>query len=62
MRRGNNAQSFIEYAVLIGVLAGVIIAMKIYITRIMQERVRQAADVFGQGRQYEKGVTEATDE
>lgn len=60
MRRGNKAQSFLEYAVLIAVVVGALIAMRIYITRSVQAKFKQGADVFGQGEQYEKGVTQVT--
>lgn len=56
-KRNNVAQSFVEYAVLIGVVVAALIAMRIFFTRAMQEKYRQAADLFGQGQQYEKGVT-----
>lgn len=60
-RRDKRGQSFIEYAVLIGIVVGALIAMRIYMARSMQEKIRQTANVFGSGEQYEKGVTQVTD-
>jgi len=54
------SQSFLEYAVLIGVVVGVLIAMRVYMVRAVQERYRESADVFGSGEQYAKGVTQVT--
>lgn len=62
MQRKDKAQSFLEYAILIAVAAGVLIAMSIYVVRAVQEKFRSSADVFGQGQQYEKGVTVVTNE
>lgn len=46
---------------LIGIVVGALIAMRIYMARSMQEKIRQTANVFGSGEQYEKGVTQVTD-
>lgn len=56
-RRKSKAQSFIGYAILIAVVVAALLAMRVYLVRIMQEKFRQAADTFGQGEQYEKGRT-----
>ncbi len=56
-KRGNKAQSFFEYAVLIIVTAAALLAMRVYMLRIVQERYRQSADVFGEGEQYDKVAT-----
>lgn len=57
------AQSFIEYAGLIIIVTGALMAMYIYFQRAYQERVRQSADTFGQGEQYEvNGLTGVTNE
>jgi len=53
----NRAQSVIEYAVFISVLVAALMAMKVFMTRGVQEKYRQSAQVFGQGEQYEEGVT-----
>jgi hypothetical protein len=34
--------------------------MRIFMTRVVQEKFRQSADVFGRGEQYERGVTLVT--
>ena len=51
------SQSFLEYMVLIAVVVGVLIAMRVYMVRAVQERYRESADVFGSGEQYAKGST-----
>jgi Flp pilus assembly pilin Flp len=53
----NKSQTFLEYAVLIGVVAAALVAMRVYMVRVVQEKYRQSADVFGEGEQYQKGVT-----
>ncbi len=61
MRRNKgNAQTFLEYAVLIGVVAAALVAMRVYMVRAVQEKYRQSADVFGEGEQYAKGITQVT--
>lgn len=60
-KRQSKAQSFIEYAVLIAVAAAALIAMRVYLVRAVQEKYRQSADVFGQGEQYARGVTQVTE-
>lgn len=62
MIRKNRAQSFSEYAVLIGVVVAALIGMHIYLGRIVQGKFRQAGDVFGGGEQYEIGLTQVTDD
>jgi hypothetical protein len=52
------AQSFVEYAVLISLLAAALFGMKAYLTGATQARYRQAAEVFGQGEQYAPGQTQ----
>ncbi len=58
----NSAQTFLEYAILIAIIAAVVMAMRIYFVRAVQEKYRQAADVFGEGEQYERGVTVVANE
>jgi predicted nucleic acid-binding Zn-ribbon protein len=43
------------------VMAAVFYCMRIFMVRSVQEKYRQSADVFGEGSQYAKGVTKATD-
>lgn len=59
--RKNKSQSFLEYAILIAVLVAAFIAMRIYFVRSVQEKYRQSADVFGEGEQYARGVTQVTE-
>lgn len=58
--RKNKAQFFTEFAILIAIIAAVIIGMKVFMVRAVQEKFRQSADIFGQGEQYEKGLTQVT--
>jgi len=55
MWRKNKAQTILEYAVLIGVVAAALVAMKIFMQRALQDKYRQSADTFGEGGQYEPG-------
>jgi len=61
MRGKGKAQSLLEYSILIGVAVAAILAMRTYVLRGVQEKYRQSVDVFGQGGQYEKGITQITD-
>lgn len=61
MKRKNKAQSFLEYSVVIIVVAAALIAMRIYFVRAVQEKYRQSADVFGEGEQYAQGITQSTE-
>lgn len=56
-RRRNKSQTFAEYALLIAVMAGALIAMRVYVVRGVQQKYRESADVFGQGEQYASGRT-----
>lgn len=56
----NHAQSLIVYALIISLTAAVIMSMRVYVTRMVQAKFRQSADVFGQGEQYAKGLTVVT--
>ena len=61
MLRINKGQSILVYAVLIAVISlGMIVIFK-YIRYAVQGKYRQAGDAFGQGKQYEPGVTNLTD-
>ena len=62
MRILKKAQSMLGYAMLIGVVAAVFIFMAPMLKRSLQGRLKSSADVFGQGRQYEPGVTIVRDE
>lgn len=60
MARGLNrrkAQALLTYSVLIAVVIAALLGMRVYFIRAMQDKIRQSADVFGQGEQYEKGLT-----
>ena len=63
MRKARNkALTTIEYAVLISIVVFALLAMRVYMQRGIQQKYREAADVFGQGEQYERGVTMPRDE
>ncbi len=47
-KRKQMAQSVLEYAMVIACLAGALLVMRIYVTRGMQGRVRDAADEIGE--------------
>jgi len=51
------SQTVLEYCILIGIVVTASITARIYLTRILQEKYRQSADVYGGGVQYEKGLT-----
>jgi hypothetical protein len=57
MARKNKAQTFVEYAMLIGVLVAVMVGMRVYFTRSVQAKYRVAGDSFAAGEQFEPGVT-----
>lgn len=62
MRRKNNyAQSFLEYSLIIIVVAAALLATRMYLVRSVQAKYRQAGDVFGAGEQYVKGATHVTE-
>ncbi|MCF7875374.1 MAG: hypothetical protein K9L99_05895 [Candidatus Omnitrophica bacterium] len=52
--RFRKTQSTIEYAALIVILAAVAISVSVYLKRASQGRMKQAADAYGSGMQYEK--------
>jgi hypothetical protein len=58
--KDNKAQSTLEYLVLVALLVGALWAMRVCLVRAVQGKYRQGADVFGQGAQYERGVTQVT--
>lgn len=58
-RRG---QSVLEYGLLVMALVAALIAMAVYLRFSLQGRIRESADVFGRGEQYEPGVTVCRDE
>ncbi len=49
----------LEYAVFVAVVAAALMGMSVYVMRAVAGRYRQAGDAFGQGRQYEEGLTKA---
>jgi Flp pilus assembly pilin Flp len=51
------AMSVIEYAVLIAAVAIAVIGMGVFLRRAVSGKWKQAADVFGFGRQYSPGNT-----
>lgn len=46
-----------QYAVLIALVAAAFMAMRAYLLGAIQEKYRQSADVFGEGEQYQEGIT-----
>ena len=60
--RNKKAQSVLEYSLLFMALVAALLAMVVYLRFSFQGRLRQSADVFGKGEQYEPGVTVCYDE
>jgi len=58
LKKKNKAQVFAGYAFLIVLAVAALVAMRVFMVRVVQEKFRQSADVFGQGEQYERGITE----
>ena len=52
----------LENAVLLAVVVAGLLAMFKFLQNGAQSRIRQAADTFGAGEQYESGVTKCYDE
>jgi Flp pilus assembly pilin Flp len=50
----SKSQSAIEYAALIVIIVGALIAFSVYLKRASQGRMRDAADAYGGMMQYEK--------
>ena len=50
----------VEYVIVIAVIVAALLAMQFYLRRAVCGRIRSAGDAFGQGRQYEPGVTAVT--
>lgn len=55
------AQSLIEYSALLAILVAALLAMFTYLRFSLQGRIRESADVFGRGEQYEPGITQCYD-
>ncbi|MCX5711223.1 MAG: hypothetical protein NT060_04640 [Candidatus Omnitrophica bacterium] len=60
MKLSIRGQSLIEYVALVLIVLGAFISMRIFLQRAFHERARETADTFGQGEQYEPGVTRIT--
>jgi hypothetical protein len=56
------AQSILEYVVVILVIAAALIVIGVYYKRAVQGRYRSAGDVLGGGEQYDPGRTNASGE
>jgi len=52
MRKDNIAQSFLEYAVVIGIVVAVFLSVGVFYKRSLQGKYRQTGDVLGQGSQF----------
>ena len=50
-------QSVLAYILVLILVAVVLIVMRTYFLRAVQDKYRQSADVFGQGEQYAPGKT-----
>ncbi len=59
--RDRTGQTILEGAVLIIVVVAALLAMFKFLQAGAQGRIRQAADTFGGGEQYESGVTKCYD-
>ncbi|MDD5618544.1 MAG: hypothetical protein PHG69_05565 [Candidatus Omnitrophica bacterium] len=59
--KNRRASFVIEYVTIIAIIALALITMQFYLKRSMSGSLRNTADVFGQGRQYEPGVTVVTE-
>ena len=59
MQRKDKAQSLLTYAFLLVVVVAGLLAMKVYLTRTVQEKYRQSVDTWGKGEQYQVGRTQA---
>jgi Flp pilus assembly pilin Flp len=55
-RSGSKGQTTLEYAVLLAIVAGALIAMQVYLKRGIQGRIRDMADQISPT-QYEQGRT-----
>ena len=53
----NKGSLILEYTVLITIVIAAFLCGQIYVKRAICGRWRQAADVFGSGRQYEPNLT-----
>jgi hypothetical protein len=56
----NKAQTMVEYALLIVIAIAALLTMRIYLLRIVQEKFRQTADVFGSGEQFARNLTKVS--
>jgi len=60
--RNRAGHSVLENAILTAVVVAGLLAMFKFLQNGAQGRIRQAADTFGSGEQYESGVTKCYDE
>ena len=51
--RSRGGQTTLEYAAMVAIVAGALLAMSFYIKRALSGRWRAVGDTFGYGRQYE---------
>lgn len=58
---GKKASAILEYGLLITIIIAALIAMQVYVKRAISGKYKEAADIFGFGRQYEPGVTETNE-
>ena len=53
INKNSKAMSTIEYSLLIAVIVAALVGIQIYVKRAVCARWQQAADTFGDGRQYD---------
>jgi uncharacterized protein (UPF0333 family) len=59
--KSQRASFTIEYGALIVIIVLALLAMQFYLKRSMFGKLRSTGDMFGQGKQYEPGVTVVTE-
>jgi Flp pilus assembly pilin Flp len=58
MMKNKAGWSAVEYSMLIAMVVAALLAMFQYLSFSVRGKLRQAADVFGQGEQFEPGDTD----
>ena len=54
--RGIKGSMALEYSVMIAIIVAALIGMQVYIKRAICSRWKDSGDIFGFGRQYDKGT------
>ena len=55
--RTARGQIMLEHAVLVAVIVAAVLSMAVYLKRAINSKYREVGDAFGQGRQFEPGIT-----